>query len=64
MSVLPLKDFCAEFRIGRSTFYRLLAEGRAPETFLVGGRRKLTREAVRAWHKRMVEEDAARRAAA
>ena len=51
-----ITGFCEAHRIGRSFFYKLLKEGRAPRTMEVGRRRLVSREAAAAWREQMTKE--------
>ena len=44
-----IDEFCADEGISRSFFYKLDAQNKAPETYLVGRLRRMTREAREAW---------------
>lgn len=44
-----LKEWCELRRCSRSYFYRLLKEGKAPRTFVVGCQRRITSEADAEW---------------
>ena len=46
---LTVKEFCKLHRIGRTCFYRLLKDGRAPETFLIGRTRRVPYRAALEW---------------
>ena len=46
-------EFCAAHRIARSFFYKLLSDGRGPNTMLLGRRRLITREAAEEWRARL-----------
>lgn len=51
-------EFCRAHGLGRSTFYRLQADGHAPRIMAVGRRRLITREAADEWRRRMEQADA------
>jgi excisionase family DNA binding protein len=44
-----IKDFCERQGIGRTFFYKLLKQGKAPRTFSVGSCRRISEEAEREW---------------
>ncbi len=44
-----IKEFCAAEKICRASFYNLLSQGKAPQTYLVGVNRRISREAYIAW---------------
>jgi predicted DNA-binding transcriptional regulator AlpA len=44
-----IPEFCRAHRVGRTTLYRLIAEGLAPEITQLGARRIITREAAARW---------------
>lgn len=46
-------EFCAAFRIGKGTFYKLLKEGKGPKLLKVGRRTLVSLEAAEAWRKKM-----------
>ena len=46
---LTVKEFCRLHRIGRTSFYRLLKDGKLPETFLIGKTRRVPYRAALAW---------------
>jgi hypothetical protein len=50
-----IKEFCRRHGISESFFFKLQAQGAAPDTITVGKRRLITREAARAWRKRRAE---------
>jgi excisionase family DNA binding protein len=52
-------DFCNAFGIARSTFYRLLHEGRGPSLIHIGKRTLISVDAVDQWRRRMETEQAA-----
>jgi excisionase family DNA binding protein len=56
---LSIDQFCTAFNLGRDTFYTLLRNGKAPQTFLVGSRRLITIEAAQAWAREREQETAA-----
>jgi predicted DNA-binding transcriptional regulator AlpA len=48
--LLTVKEFCAEWKIARSTFYQWLATGTAPQVIkLPNGALRIDRRAVEAW---------------
>jgi predicted DNA-binding transcriptional regulator AlpA len=44
-----IDEFCADEGISRAFFYKLDAQGKAPDTYRVGKLRRMTREAREAW---------------
>lgn len=44
-----LAEWCRLRRCSRSNFYRLLAVGKAPRTYVVGTHRRITTEADAEW---------------
>lgn len=42
-------EFCRAHRVGRSTLYRLISQGLAPEITTIGDRCIITREAAARW---------------
>jgi predicted DNA-binding transcriptional regulator AlpA len=55
LSTFTIPEFCDDNRISRTSFYRLLATGRAPKTMMVGHRRLISREAAAEWRRTMEE---------
>lgn len=52
--LLNVAEFCQEWKVARSTFYRWLAIGEAPEVFkLPNGQLRMERSAIDAWATRM-----------
>jgi predicted DNA-binding transcriptional regulator AlpA len=48
--LLTVKEFCAEWKVARSTFYHWLATGTAPEVIkLPNGALRIDRRAVEIW---------------
>lgn len=48
--LLKVAEFCAEWKIARSTFYEWLAKGEAPRAFrLPNGQLRIDRRDVEAW---------------
>jgi predicted DNA-binding transcriptional regulator AlpA len=54
-----LADFCARHSLSLATFYRLVEQGTAPDTFHVGSRVLISREAAAAWRREREEATAA-----
>jgi len=50
---LQVREFCFANGISRSLFYKLMSEGRAPRSFVVGRRRLISREAAAEWRKEL-----------
>nr|WP_042182593.1 helix-turn-helix domain-containing protein [Kibdelosporangium sp. MJ126-NF4] len=47
---LTVAEFCAEWKVARSTFYRWLAVGEAPDVIkLPNGKLRIARSAVAVW---------------
>jgi hypothetical protein len=44
-----IDEFCSDEGLSRSFFYKLDAQGKAPETYKVGKLRRMTLEARKAW---------------
>ncbi|TGD94904.1 hypothetical protein [Methylobacterium nonmethylotrophicum] len=53
MRTIP--EFCSRNRIGKSTFYYLVALGRAPEITTIGGRKLISPEDEAAWRRSIKE---------
>lgn len=51
--------FCAAFGIARSTFYRLLQNGRGPTVIHLGRRTLISVEAADEWRRRLETSDRA-----
>ena len=51
--MLSVAEFAHCHNLSRSTFYRLLREGRGPETIKIGRRTLIPREASQAWRQQM-----------
>ncbi|WP_439925527.1 helix-turn-helix transcriptional regulator [Nitrobacter sp. JJSN] len=49
MKSFTLREWCELRRCSRSYFYRLLKDGKAPRTFLVGCQRRVTEQADAEW---------------
>lgn len=48
--VLTVAEFCKEWKVARSTFYRWLALGEAPEAYkLPNGQLRIERTAIDVW---------------
>jgi hypothetical protein len=44
-----VKEFCAAEKISRAFFYKLQKRGEAPQTYLVGSNRRISRESHLTW---------------
>ena len=56
-----IDEWCIHRRVSRPTFYRLLAKGRAPHTYYVGNKRRISPEADAAWLREREAEATAKR---
>lgn len=54
-----INEFCLAHRIGRTHFYDLLKEGRAPRLMRVGRRVLVSAEAAADWRRAMEQQTAA-----
>ncbi|VAW71462.1 hypothetical protein MNBD_GAMMA13-1870 [hydrothermal vent metagenome] len=48
-----IADFCATYGISRALFYKLKKDNRAPQTFNLGRRVLISRQAARNWLRAM-----------
>jgi hypothetical protein len=48
-----IDEFCAEHRLSRSMFYKLMAQGRGPRLMCVGTRKMVSDEAAADWRRQM-----------
>lgn len=53
-----IPEFCTQYRISKSMFYRLQRDGEGPELMKVGKRTIISHEAARAWAKAKEARDA------
>jgi hypothetical protein len=51
-------QFCADHNIAKGTFYNLMKEGNGPDTFNVGRRRLISKEAAARWRQKMEQQTA------
>lgn len=58
MAASTVAEWCKKNRIGKTTFYELRKEGRAPATILVGKKRIISDQADEAWRVMMEAETA------
>jgi hypothetical protein len=56
----PLREFCRQHHISKSTFYNLQKAGLAPRTMRIGNRQLVTNEAAAEWRSRMEQRQAER----
>ena len=56
---MTVAAFCDANDLSRPWFYRLMARGEAPRTFLLGRKRYISAEEAKAWARRMTEAGAA-----
>lgn len=49
-----LEEFCAEWRMNQTTFYRLRLKGKAPATIRYGKKHLITRKALEEWRQKIV----------
>jgi predicted DNA-binding transcriptional regulator AlpA len=50
---LTIAEFCAAYRISRSTFYNLMRQHLGPDVMKVGSRTLVSIEAASDWHRRL-----------
>jgi predicted DNA-binding transcriptional regulator AlpA len=48
-----VEEFCSRHSIGRATFYQLKKRGQAPQTFKIGARTLISKEAAAEWRREM-----------
>src|SRR6266852_6227876 len=53
---MSVEEWCAARRLSRAMFYKLLRQGKGPQTYLVGTRRFISHEADAAWQSAMEAE--------
>ena len=63
LSAFTIGGFCTSHGIGKSLFYELKRNGKAPRTIKVGRKRIITVEAAADWRRKMEEETAEAEAA-
>jgi predicted DNA-binding transcriptional regulator AlpA len=49
--LLTVREFCKEYRLSVSLFYKLQSEGRAPKVIKVGAKNLISHEAAEQWSK-------------
>ena len=54
-SAFSIQQFCERHNLPRSSYYKLLKDGKAPAIMRVGRRRLITAEAAQAWRERMTK---------
>lgn len=59
LAAFSVQQFCDLHGIGRNLFYRMLAEGKAPNIMKIGRRTLISRESAAAW-RREVEQQTSR----
>jgi excisionase family DNA binding protein len=50
-AAFTVDEFCSTYRVSRTTLHRLMVSGNGPNTFRIGRRRLITREAADTWVK-------------
>ena len=53
-----IEQFCSDHNIAKGTFYNLQKEGIGPDTFTVGRRRLISKEAAARWRQKMEQQTA------
>jgi len=50
-----VEQLCGQLRISHTHFYNLRREGKAPDSYLVGRQRRISRQAFEAWRSAQTE---------
>jgi hypothetical protein len=53
--MMSVADFCARHAISKSYFYKLRAQGMAPQSGLIGRKRLISADAAEAWRRNLME---------
>jgi hypothetical protein len=56
LRAFSISQFCLAYGLGRSTYYRLRAQGLAPRELACGKRALITIDAAEEWERRMTRE--------